>query len=359
MKTSLAATLVVALLFSVMAGICFVKLAGANPIGMTPAPHMPSITIERDGSITPSNVPITKNGNVYTLTGDITNYQLNIKRYDIILDGGGFELQEFQVGPPSEAYAPSTGVAINANGVTVKNLTICKHDFAMIVRGANNTVTKVNLDSSAKIKGNYNEIVGNVFRNAYLTVEGNWNTLKGNTMRYQGLALLGSSSFNTVTANTIAQCTCFAVTPSEGTNFLFLNNFINNTNFPMDSLPPQLSKNLNLAVLAQTHISPHKWEKIPDGWKAIYLDNTVFDNGTFGNYWSDYNGTDADHDGVGDTPYVIGGNLQDPYPLMAPVDVSSPVPRQEPSPTALVAASVTLTTIVGMGLLFYFKKHRN
>jgi hypothetical protein len=35
-----------------------------------------------------------------------------------------------------------------------------------------------------------------------------------------------------------------------------------------------------------------------------------------GNYWSDYNGTDADHDGIGDTAYVIDANNTDNYPLM-------------------------------------------
>jgi len=36
-----------------------------------------------------------------------------------------------------------------------------------------------------------------------------------------------------------------------------------------------------------------------------------------GNYWDDYNGTDSDKDGIGDTPYNIsGGDNQDSYPLM-------------------------------------------
>jgi nitrous oxidase accessory protein NosD len=35
-----------------------------------------------------------------------------------------------------------------------------------------------------------------------------------------------------------------------------------------------------------------------------------------GNFWSDYNGTDANHDGIGDTPYIIDANNTDHYPLM-------------------------------------------
>ena len=36
------------------------------------------------------------------------------------------------------------------------------------------------------------------------------------------------------------------------------------------------------------------------------------------NYWPDYNGTDNNGDGIGDTPYYYHDTLQDSHPLIAP-----------------------------------------
>jgi len=44
--------------------------------------------------------------------------------------------------------------------------------------------------------------------------------------------------------------------------------------------------------------------------------SNALDNGSEGNDWSDYNGTDTNHDGIGDTPYMVGENNVDNYPLM-------------------------------------------
>ncbi|MHA2394385.1 MAG: right-handed parallel beta-helix repeat-containing protein, partial [Promethearchaeota archaeon] len=45
--------------------------------------------------------------------------------------------------------------------------------------------------------------------------------------------------------------------------------------------------------------------------------NNQWDNGTIGNYWSDYGGVDSNDDGIGDTPYLVGGSTgsQDNYPI--------------------------------------------
>ena len=104
------------------------------------------------------------------------------------------------------------------------------------------------------------------------------------------------------------------------------------------------------------------------------------------NFWVDYNGTDSDGDGIGDTPYYYHEILTDSHPLMEPVSeiaelptpspestaTPSPTPTFAPEPTATpsnepqstepeVIFGITITVAVvvaGLGLLLYGVKRK-
>ncbi len=77
--------------------------------------------------------------------------------------------------------------------------------------------------------------------------------------------------------------------------------------------------------------------------------NNTWDNGTHGNFWSDYTGPDKDGDGIGEWPYNLTGGAQDIFPLMNMTD--NDVPRQVPEFPVVVAATF-------VGVLFFAEQRR-
>ncbi|MEM2780763.1 MAG: NosD domain-containing protein [Candidatus Bathyarchaeia archaeon] len=105
-----------------------------------------------------------------------------------------------------------------------------------------------------------------------------------------GICLYHLTSFNEISENTIADNPLGIFVGGNENNKIYHNNLINNE--------------IQAYVYKYEGVAPSNfWD---DGYPSG------------GNYWSDYNGTDADCDGIGDAPYVIDVNNTDMYPLMAP-----------------------------------------
>ena len=179
---------------------------------------------------------------------------------------------------------------------------------------ARNTVTNTEgVDYSNGItlySSNYNNITeNNITQNQYSGIKletSRYNLIAYNNLTYnaQGMSLQEYSSNNTIYGNNVAHNHNSAVYVQDASyNLLFGNNFFANNH--------QIG-----------------------GWDS----RNIWDNGTIGNYWSDYNGTDENNDGIGDSPYSFIIDIRwpptadpitnyDNFPLMEPVDIKAIVPE--------------------------------
>jgi nitrous oxidase accessory protein len=137
---------------------------------------------------------------------------------------------------------------------------------------------------------------------------------------------------NIICGNIITNNRGAGLTKLEGTNNTFYANYVANN-----------SVGVEIGVISWQHSGNNTFyhndfvQNIQQT-KVINLDHSDYwDNGKEGNYWSNYTGSDANHDGLGDSPYVIFGerhtydypyttyaeSYEDRYPLMTPFNCSS------------------------------------
>lgn len=245
------------------------------------------ITINADGSITPTSALILRNGSYYALTA-VLEGSLTINRSNLVLDGKGYSL----IG----------GVSISdMSNVTVENCEVS--DTFSQVEGSplgislTNTSNSVIANNSVAWLENIEAWNGGNYCGICID-GGSDNLVTGNNLTYNLVGVgLFSTSHNQVVANNIVSDPNFSGLYSQGialsdanNNTIYHNDFVNNT------------------YQVYSSGSVNRWD---DGYP----------NG--GNYWGDYwnqnpGAAEIGNSGILNMAYVIDKDNKDRYPLAEP-----------------------------------------
>jgi parallel beta-helix repeat protein len=265
-------------------------------------------------------------------------------------------------------YDGWAGISLSANYCNISGNKITDATNGIqLLRSERNYITgnifqSIGLSSAIQLSYSNNNFVNNNYIDSctegiQLREGSSNNTVTENTIincKDVAIRLLGSGlgriwygpDDNTITRNNISNSGCGTTVYGSNRNIISNNNYVNNTS--------QFSANEDYYLL----------------WGGNRSINTINEN-----YWSDYNGRDANGDGIGDTPYIIDAYNIDHYPLMKPVaipefsDGAGSIPelpdgtsengtdKTEPFPILLVVAiTVTVVVVVAVGVLVYWKK---
>ena len=312
-----------------------------------------TVYIRADGSIDPPDAPIQRDGNLYRLTGNIksSGHGIVVERDGIVIDGARHMLRATET---KEGYA---GIYLSGRkNVTIKKIiTRFFYHGIYLANSSNNTISRniiyawdgISLANSSNNIVSGNSIPYNGLTGILIGANSSNNIISGNniTRMTYGIEIVFTSN-NIISGNNIADLSW------KGTAIHLLNtpnNIISGNNITDVFIA------FDLFGASNNIISGNNIENNGNGiclWHSSnniifhnnFIDNlrqviikghtrNVWDDGypSGGNYWSDYNGTDSNNDGIGDTPYVIDKENVDRYPLMKPVPVKVVLYRRRPS----------------------------
>ena len=269
-----------------------------------------TIFINQNGSVDPSSAPIHRSGETYSFTGNV-NSQIVVETDNIVLDGAGYMIQ-----------GSGSGVAINmtCSNVTVQNVNIINWAAGILGVFNNNTIKDSSItqcNCGIQIYAQYYVILSNDVEhnvNGILIGQGGLNFVAGNNITNNDVGLYLYDSDNEIVQNNIENCSQSAITlDGQGySQIVYHNNFINNSREVIDYTYSNIGRPVQSSLLP-------------------------WDNGSSGNYWSDYTGTDINGDGLGDAPFMVTTyfafnelapySFVDRYPLITPFNINAPIPQ--------------------------------
>jgi parallel beta-helix repeat protein len=259
--------------------------------------------------------------NGFEITGDGTNgssaiYIGNNTAYVIIsnnnLHGASYGIQLRLSSKVTMAnnnvtdVAASYGIYFNQadNNTAINNILINRAHGIFMLTSSHNTVLNNTVRATAACA-------------IMLKSSSNSNTLSYNTAYSSGdngIYLVFSSNNNIITNNTLKNNIGQGITvASSDNNRMSGNEFIGNHG-------------------ADTKWNPQHHQAYDDGA------NNQWSSATYGNYWSDWTGPDANGDGVVDSPYAIAGNASkvDRLPLVLTLNITSPSSNMNVSGAAVL-----------------------
>jgi parallel beta-helix repeat protein len=274
----------------------------------------------------------------------ISNFTIeNNNGYGVGVATGGIETLIMGNTINSQTAISDAGISTTITENTISGYT---YGIRCLYRNANVTNNNFPTSSTYAIaieSSSYNTIYGNKiagYPEGYgIFIKGDSNIIVNNTItgKSDGITVW-SGTDNIINSNLVTQCTGIGLRIDRGVNNTFSSNTVKNcktgagiTQFGNDNT---YYGNLFLNNVQQVIID------------TVSPVSNFWDNGKYGNYWSDYstkypNATEIDSTGVGNTPYLIDTSNIDHYPLTKIVAIP-----EFPSWIILPLVTVTILLIV-------------
>jgi parallel beta-helix repeat protein len=305
--------------------ICYLVNNQNIVVNSTAHPNLGYLALVNCKNITVQNLHLTGNGQglllAFTNSSIITHINASYNDYGIDLftcsedtivgndlmenDGEGIYLRDSFGNNVTDNNLAENLVCIdlfnsNSNSIAGNQITKSSEGISLFLSFGNNVTCNNVTNNHYGIRLDSDSFGNNITDN---NIAGNWST-------YQYGMYLSNSDNNSIASNNIIKNRygIYVFTGSSG-NRIISNIIRNNT----DGIFLQSSSNRIY------HNSFLENKKKPQGQVYGVCTNT-WDDGlpSGGNFWSDYNGTDANGNGIGDTPYTIDSRNVDHYPLMKP-----------------------------------------